>query len=94
MIRFFLCLNVKSKKQVNQYSLFEGLSIIKGVVNKTGASPHCSHPKYLRFGKEKVAQCYKCKFCKRSFVKYIGTWMADIKKGKDRREKPVYATYC
>lgn len=51
--------------------------------NKLGACPHCSHRKYVRFGKDKGAQRYKCKSCKRSFTEYTGTWMA----GLQRKEK-------
>lgn len=48
--------------------------------NKTGVCPHCAHPKYVRFGKDKGAQRYKCKSCERSFTEYTGTWMAGIHK--------------
>ncbi len=45
--------------------------------------PHCSHPKYVRFGIDRGAQRYKCKSCRRSFTEYTGTWMAGLHK-KDK----------
>lgn len=51
--------------------------------NMLGSCPHCSHPKYVRFGKDKGAQRYKCSSCKRSFTEYTGTWMAGLHK-KDK----------
>lgn len=51
--------------------------------NKMGACPHCSHNKYVRYGKDKGVQRYKCKSCKRGFTEYTGTWMA----GLQRRDK-------
>lgn len=48
--------------------------------NKLGACPHCSHHKYVRFGKDKGAQRYKCKSCHRSFTEYTGTWMAGLQR--------------
>lgn len=51
--------------------------------NMMGACPHCSHPKYVRFGKDKGSQRYKCKSCGRSFTEYTGTWMAGLHK-KDK----------
>ena len=51
--------------------------------NKLGACPHCSHPKYVRFGMDKGAQRYKCKSCHRSFTEYTGTWMAGLQR-KDK----------
>lgn len=46
--------------------------------NKMGECPHCGHGKYVRFGKDKGAQRYKCKSCGRSFTEYTGTWMAGL----------------
>lgn len=51
--------------------------------NMMGNCPHCSHAKYVRFGKDKGAQRYKCRSCKRSFTEYTGTWMAGLHK-KDK----------
>lgn len=51
--------------------------------NKLGVCPHCSHNKYVRFGKDKGAQRYKCKSCQRSFTEYTGTWMAGLQR-KDK----------
>lgn len=51
--------------------------------NKQGVCPHCGHPKYVKLGFDKGAQRYKCKFCKRNFTEYTGTWMAGIHK-KDK----------
>ncbi|WP_034256709.1 IS1/IS1595 family N-terminal zinc-binding domain-containing protein, partial [Arenibacter latericius] len=51
--------------------------------NMMGECPHCGHTKYVRFGKDKGAQRYKCKSCKRSFTEYTGTWMAGLHK-KDK----------
>ena len=51
--------------------------------NMMGACPHCSHAKYVRFGKDKGAQRYRCRSCKRSFTEYTGTWMAGLHK-KDK----------
>ncbi|WP_163517026.1 IS1595 family transposase [Gelidibacter japonicus] len=51
--------------------------------NKLGVCPHCSHAKYVRFGKDKGAQRYKCKSCQRSFTEYTGTWMAGLQR-KDK----------
>lgn len=51
--------------------------------NKLGACPHCSHRKYVRFGKDKGSQRYKCKSCNRSFTEYTGTWMAGLQR-KDK----------
>ncbi len=51
--------------------------------NRMGECPHCGHGRYVRFGKDKGAQRYKCKGCCRSFTEYTGTWMAGLhKKGK------------
>ena len=53
--------------------------IRRGILNnKQGECPHCGHKKYVRFGKDKGSQRYKCKFCHRSFTEYTGTWMAGI----------------
>lgn len=46
--------------------------------HKQGCCAHCGHTKYVKFGKDKGAQRYKCKFCKRSFTEYSGTWMAGL----------------
>jgi transposase-like protein len=55
--------------------------------NKQGECPHCGHSKYVKFGKERGAQRYKCKGCNRSFTEYSGTWMA----GLHRKDKvPAY----
>jgi transposase-like protein len=43
--------------------------------NKQGCCAHCGYSKYVKFGKDKGAQRYKCKSCKRSFTEYSGTWM-------------------
>jgi len=51
--------------------------------NKLGCCPHCSHPKYVKFGVDKGSQRYKCKSCKRSFTEYTGTWMAGLQR-KDK----------
>lgn len=51
--------------------------------NRMGNCPHCGHAKYVRFGKDKGAQRYKCKSCKRSFTEYTGTWMSGLHK-KDK----------
>lgn len=51
--------------------------------NKLGVCPHCSHHKYVRFGKDKNSQRYKCKSCQRSFTEYTGTWMAGLQR-KDK----------
>ncbi len=51
--------------------------------NKMGSCPHCNHTKYVRFGKDKSAQRYKCKLCNRSFTEYTGTWMSGLHK-KDK----------
>ena len=46
--------------------------------NRMGSCPHCGHEKYVRFGKDKGAQRYKCGSCRRSFTEY--TWMAGLHK--------------
>jgi transposase-like protein len=51
--------------------------------NRMGSCPHCGHGRYVRFGKDKGAQRYRCKSCKRSFTEYTGTWMAGLHK-KDK----------
>jgi len=51
--------------------------------NRMGNCPHCGHKKYVRFGKDKGAQRYKCGSCRRSFTEYTGTWMAGLHK-KDK----------
>lgn len=51
--------------------------------NRMGECPHCGHGRYVRFGKDKGAQRYKCKGCSRSFTEYTGTWMAGLHK-KDK----------
>lgn len=51
--------------------------------NRMGNCPHCGHRKYVRFGKDKGAQRYKCGSCRRSFTEYTGTWMAGLHK-KDK----------
>ena len=48
--------------------------------NKQGACPYCGHEKYIKSGKYKDIQRYKCNRCKRSFSPYTGTWMAQIHK--------------
>lgn len=53
--------------------------------NKMGSCPHCNDTKYVRFGKDKGAQRYKCKSCNRSFTEYTGTWMSGLHK-KDKIE--------
>lgn len=64
----------------NKFALTSILSRRHEFENKTGVCPHCSHPKYVRFGKDKGALRYKCKSCQRSFTEYTGTWMAGIHK--------------
>lgn len=64
----------------NKFALTSILSRRHEFDNKTGVCPHCSHPKYVRFGKDKGALRYKCKSCQRSFTEYTGTWMAGIHK--------------
>ena len=51
--------------------------------NKQRCCSHCGHTKYVRFGKDKGSQRYKCKSCNRSFTEYSGTWMAGLHK-KDK----------
>lgn len=51
--------------------------------NRRGVCPHCSHNRYVRYGKDKGSQRYKCKSCNRNFTEYTGTWMAGIKR-KDK----------
>lgn len=51
--------------------------------NKQGCCSHCGHTKYVKFGKDKGSQRYKCKSCNRSFTEYSGTWMAGLHK-KDK----------
>ncbi len=51
--------------------------------NKGCACPHCAHPKYVRFGRDKGAQRYKCKSCHRRFTEYTGTWVAGLQR-KDK----------
>lgn len=46
--------------------------------NKQGCCAHCGHTKYVKFGKDKGSQRYKCKSCKRSFTEYSGTWMTGL----------------
>ena len=46
--------------------------------NKQGCCVHCGHTNYVKFGKDKGSQRYKCKSCKRSFTEYSGTWMAGL----------------
>lgn len=50
---------------------------------KQGVCPHCNHVKYVKMGKDKGVQRYKCKSCNRTFTPYTGTWMAKIQK-KDK----------
>ena len=50
---------------------------------KQGVCPHCEHIKYVKMGKDKGVQRYKCKGCKRTFTPFTGTWMAQIHK-KDK----------
>ncbi|VAW26909.1 hypothetical protein MNBD_BACTEROID06-1203, partial [hydrothermal vent metagenome] len=42
--------------------------------------------KYVKFGKNKGVQRYKCKACHRSFTEYPGTWMAGLHQ-KDKIKK-------
>lgn len=51
--------------------------------NRMGSCPHCGNRGYVRFGKDKGAQRYKCRSCKRGFTEYTGTWMAGLHK-KDK----------
>lgn len=51
--------------------------------NRQGECPHCGHTKYVKFGKDKGAQRYKCSSCRKSFTEYSGTWMAGLHK-KDK----------
>lgn len=48
--------------------------------NKQSSCPHCGHEKYIKYGKDKGVQRYKCKSCKRNFTPYTGTWLAHIHK--------------
>lgn len=50
---------------------------------KQGVCPHCGHIKYVKMGKDKGVQRYKCKSCNRTFTPFTGTWMAQIHK-KDK----------
>lgn len=59
------------------------LSRLELLNNKQGECPHCGHLKYVKFGKDKGAQRYKCNNCKKSFTEYTGTWMAGLHK-KDK----------
>ena len=47
---------------------------------KQGVCPHCRNIKYVKMGKDKGVQRYKCKSCNRTFTPYTGTWMAQIHK--------------
>lgn len=47
---------------------------------KQGVCPHCENIKYVKMGKDKGVQRYKCKGCNRTFTPYTGTWMAQIHK--------------
>lgn len=47
---------------------------------KQGLCPHCGNVKYVKMGKDKGVQRYKCKACTRTFTPYTGTWMAQIHK--------------
>ena len=51
--------------------------------NKLGCCAHCGYKKYVKFGKDKGSQRYKCKSCNRSFTEYTGTWMAGLQR-KDK----------
>jgi len=41
--------------------------------DKQRCCAHCGHTQYVKFGKNKGAQRYKCKSCTRSFTEYSGT---------------------
>ncbi len=54
---------------------------------KQEVCPHCQNKKYVKMGKDKGVQRYKCKSCHRTFTPYTGTWMAQIHK------KDILANY-
>jgi len=65
------------RDEVN-YNLLENR--YKQLNNKEGSCPHCQNLKYVKNGKLKGVQNYKCKKCNRSFTAYTGTWLAHIHK--------------
>ncbi len=50
------------------------------LLNKQGSCPHCGGKHYYRFGKDKGAQRFKCKDCRRTFTEYTGTWQEGLHK--------------
>ena len=65
-------------KDESDYDLLENR--LKQLNNKEGSCPHCESLKYVKNGKLKGVQNYKCKKCNRSFTAYTGTWLAHIHK--------------
>ncbi len=65
--------NIKTKSD------FQLLEIRETQFNeKQGVCPNCSSIKYVKMGKDKGVQRYKCKSCNGTFTPYTGTWMAHI----------------
>ena len=50
-------------------------SLCNELDKKLGQWPHFSHNKYVCFGTDEGARCYKCKSGKRSFTDYASTWI-------------------
>lgn len=50
------------------------------LLNKQGSCPHCGSSKYIRFGKDKGCQRFRCKECHCTFTEYSGTWMDGLHK--------------
>lgn len=50
------------------------------LLNKQGSCPHCGGKHYYRFGKDKGAQRFNCKDCRRTFTEYTGTWQDGLHK--------------
>ncbi len=74
--------NIKTDKD------FQLLDIRETQFNeKQGVCPHCNNIKYVKMGKDKGVQRYKCKSCSKTFTPYTGTWMAHI------HHKDKLATY-
>ncbi len=66
---------------VNSAKEFQLLKVREYQLNeKQGVCPHCGYEKYVKAGKDKAVQRYKCKKCHRRFTSYSGTWMAHIHK--------------
>jgi len=62
----------------NETNVFR--SRCNALINKQSVCPFCGGKHYIRFGKMRGSQRFKCKDCGRTFTEYTGTWLEGIHK--------------